>query len=176
MIEGIENLHREGARVEGDVLMTRNNQARLAAIVELYAGLGISRFNFWLVSGHGLPVRVRSAWIPRMRDLAGHLEAAFRTAKRLEVEAVTLHTPPCVLPAPWRSRYVHSGAWDLVVIPPGGDPFRAEASPMEGGVFLPGCRQCTSRTDCLGLRADYLDLFGGDEFTPIRSSARRAKS
>jgi hypothetical protein len=80
-----------------------------------------------------------------------------------------LHTPPCVLPGSHRDRYRHSGHFRLLVATPGGQRFMTEASPMEGGVFLPACNSCQARVDCLGLRADYLDLHGSDGIEPIGS-------
>ena len=38
---------------------------------------------------------------------------------------------------------------------------------MEGGRYLPGCDGCAYRPRCGGLRADYLDRFGGEEFRPV---------
>jgi len=50
---------------------------------------------------------------------------------------------------------------------PEGQPFMAEDSPIEGGVYLEGCASCAARPDCLGLRADYLAARGEHEFVPI---------
>jgi hypothetical protein len=105
--------------------------------------------------------------LPRMTDLMPHLESAFAAAERAGVEATSLHTPPCVLKPEHRKRYVHAGTWKLSVITPGSQPFAAEESPIEGGVYLEGCAGCAMRPECLGLRKDYLDLFGPDEFSPV---------
>jgi len=105
--------------------------------------------------------------LPRMSDLVPHLERAFAAADRLKVKASSFHTPPCVLAEAYRDRYVHSGTWDLLVVPPGAEPFMAECSPMEGGAYLDGCASCRLRPDCLGPRADYLEIHGPDEFRPL---------
>jgi hypothetical protein len=47
------------------------------------------------------------------------------------------------------------------------EPFAAEESPIEGGGYLESCAGCAMRQDCLGLRQDYLDLFGPGEFNPV---------
>ena len=167
LVQGIQNVATLGARVEGDVLMTAQSAGRLAAAVERFAGLGLARFYFWLVSLHGLDAQQQAHRLPTMTALVPQLQRALERAEALDLDATTLHTPPCVLPPRHRRRYVHAGSWRLLVVTPGSEPFRAEESPMEGGVYLPSCAACAWRQRCLGLRADYLKVHGGDEFSPL---------
>jgi len=167
LIEGARNLAAEGARVEGDILITTLSLPGLADAVERFAALGVNRFTFWLASRFGMEGQGIDDLLPRMTDLLPSLESAFQAADRAGVAATTLHTPPCVLKPQYRRRYVHSGTWRLSVVTPGSEPFAAEESPIEGGVYLEGCAGCAMRPDCLGLRRDYLDLFGPDEFSPV---------
>jgi MoaA/NifB/PqqE/SkfB family radical SAM enzyme len=167
LVQGAQNLVAQGARVEGDILITTLSLPGLADAVERFADLGLSRFTFWLASRFGMEGRGIEDLLPRMTDLVPHLESAFRAADRYGAAATTLHTPPCVLKPDYRGRYLHAGTWKLQVITPGSEPFAAEDSPIEGGVYLEGCAGCTMRPDCLGLRKDYLDHFGPDEFSPV---------
>jgi len=166
LTEGTRNLVDAGARVEGDLLITTLSMPRLAEAVERFARLGVGRFTFWVASRFGMEQEGIEDLLPRMTDLMPHLEAAWEAAGRAGVEATSLHTPPCVLGGKYRDRYVHAGTWKLSVITPGSDPFPAEASPIEGGVYLESCAGCAMRPGCLGLRKDYLDLFGPEEFSP----------
>lgn len=167
LTEGVANLAAEGARLEGDILITSLSAPRLAEAVERFAGLGVSGFTFWLTSLFGMQGKGLEALVPRMTELMPGLEAAFGAADRAGAAATTLHTPPCVLKPGYRKRYVHSGTWRLFVITPGSEPFAAEESPIEGGVYLEGCAECSLRSNCLGLRKDYLELFGPEEFSPV---------
>jgi MoaA/NifB/PqqE/SkfB family radical SAM enzyme len=167
LLQGARNLAESGARVEGDILITTFSLPGLADAIERFAALGLSRFTFWLASRFGMESEGIEDLLPRMTDLMPHLESAFAAAERAGVEATTLHTPPCVLKPEHRKRYVHAGTWKLSVITPGSQPFAAEESPIEGGVYLEGCAGCSLRSGCLGLRRDYLDLFGPDEFFPV---------
>ncbi len=167
LTEGIANLEAEGARLEGDILITSPWVPGLTEAVERFAGLGLGRFTFWLASRFGMEGQGIEKLLPRMTDLMPAMESAFRAADRLGVAATTLHTPPCVLKPEYRERYVHSGTWRLFVITPGSEPFAAEDSPIEGGVYLDTCKDCAVRSDCLGLRRDYLELFGPEEFSPL---------
>jgi molybdenum cofactor biosynthesis enzyme MoaA len=167
LTKGVENLIAQAALVEADILITRENLTGLAACIEFFAGLGIKRFYFWLFSLHSLDFEANKKQLPSFTEIRPQIEAAFETAAGLQVEATSFHTPPCVLGADFRDRYLHSGSLDLAVITPGSQPFMAEDSPMEGGQFLTSCAKCTMRPNCLGLRKDYLDLFGPAEFKAL---------
>jgi hypothetical protein len=167
LLQGAKNLVEAGGRVEGDILITTPALPGLAGAVERFAALGLCRFTFWLASRFGMEDQGIDDLLPRMTDLLPHLDSAFQAADRAGVEATTLHTPPCVLKPEHRGRYVHAGTWKLSVVTPGSQPFAAEESPFEGGVYLEGCAECDLRSGCLGLRRDYLDLFGPEEFLPI---------
>lgn len=166
MMTGARNLARQGIRVEGDILIYSGVEDHLERTLSAAADQGLGAFTFWLVSLHGLDPARDAGLVPTMTSLVPGLVRAMDRAQELHLDATTLHTPPCVLPPQYRDRYRHAGAWDLLVITPGSEPFRAEASPMEGGVYLDGCGSCTWRDRCLGLRQDYLDLHGGGEFEP----------
>ncbi len=170
LVQGIRNVAALGASVEGDVLITAQSMDRMAEAVERFADLGLSRFTFWLVSMHGLDAQRHAHRLPAMEALAPHLQRAMERAESLGAGAATLHTPPCVLARRHRPRYVHAGTWRLLVKTPGAAPFWAEQSPMEGGHYLPGCGACAWRGRCLGLRADYLEIHGGEQFVPLEQT------
>jgi MoaA/NifB/PqqE/SkfB family radical SAM enzyme len=168
MLAGLDNLVSMGVSVEADVLISSRSITGLHEIVELLAPRGVENFAFWLFSLHGTDDLNLRELLPRMSELVPHLERALAAADGLGVKASSFHTPPCVLTENFRDRYVHSGNWNLLVVPPGSEPFMAELSPMEGGAYLEGCAGCRLRPDCLGPRADYLDIYGPDEFRPFQ--------
>jgi pyruvate-formate lyase-activating enzyme len=167
LVAGARNLATLGVRLEADVLITRRSLPELPCAIDRFAALGVDTFTFWVVSLHGLDPSRLGAWLPRLSEIRPTLQRAFDRADALGVAATTLHMPPCVLDPPYRSRYVHAATWRLLVVVPEGEPFMAEESPMDGGEFLPGCMRCAARSDCLGLRDDYLAAHGGGEFSPI---------
>jgi len=171
LLDALSNLRALGIRREADVLVTAHNVDSLPEIAERFAELGVSAFNFWLVSLHGLDQQRLAAWVPTLSTAAVALQSAFARADALGVDASTLHVPPCLLAPRYRSRYRHAGRWKLLVVVPGGEPFMAEASPMEGGIYVDACGDCAYRPRCLGLRADYLAVHGDGDIAPVPASA-----
>ncbi|MBI5489707.1 MAG: radical SAM protein [Deltaproteobacteria bacterium] len=168
LVEGVRVLAAAGTRVEADVMITTRSARHLPRIVEQFAKRGAQAFLFRLFSRHGLEGDELTELLPDLREVAPHLEAAFDTATELGVGASSLHTPPCVLRPAYRDRYRHARDWNVLVVPPGGPPFLAARTPMEGGAYLPGCAACSSRNRCLGPRADYLAVRGDAAFVPLR--------
>jgi len=171
LVDALANARDLGLSSAADVLVSSRNLDRLAEIVDRFADEGVEQFLFWSVSLHGLDSAAFASWVPTLSATAAGLEAAFARADERGVAAHTLHVPPCVLSPQHRARYRHAGRWRLLVVVPGGAPFTAESSPMEGGVYLDACASCAARADCLGLRADYLAVHGGDEIRPIPGHA-----
>jgi MoaA/NifB/PqqE/SkfB family radical SAM enzyme len=170
----VRALAASGVPVEADVLLTTRSLPQLARIVECFAGLGARAFLFRLLSRHGFDGDDGLALLPDLRAVAPRLAEAFARADARGLAASSLHTPPCTLGPGDRSRYRHAGDWNVLVVPPGGPPFMAADTPMEGGAFLPGCARCTARPQCLGPRADYLAAHGGDAFVPLGRQRRTA--
>jgi hypothetical protein len=167
LLAGAAEARRVGLELYADILVTTRSNEALVTAVDALASLGLAGVSFWWMSLHGLDVARLSSWLPSMSASIPELARALARAETLGAEAVTLHTPPCVLPAALRRHYVHAGRWNLAVALPGGERFRAETSPMEGGTYLAGCAGCRARADCLGLRPDYLAVHGDREFVPV---------
>lgn len=173
--QGVRNLASAGVRVEADVLLTRPVLSELEDAVARFSDLGVEAFHLWLVSAHGHPEPdAVKALIPSFSLLAPAIARAARRADALGVGLDSLHTPPCSLDARDRPRYQPSSKWRLLVALPGGEAFRAQESPMEGGRYLPGCARCAARPGCLGLREDYLEVHGSEGIDPIRPAKGRA--
>jgi MoaA/NifB/PqqE/SkfB family radical SAM enzyme len=175
LAQAFDNLRASAVRVEADVLLTVPLLPHLADLVQELARRGAKGLTFWLVSLHGLPddaalIRL----IPPLGGLRAPLREAFARTQACGLDATSMHTPPCALAPEDRDRYLHAGRYRLLVVVPGGQPFMAEESPMERGLFpKQPCRGCAARKDCLGLRADQLRLHGTAKLTPVPRVRRR---
>jgi len=166
--QGLANCRQLGLKLEADVLVTERSLPELARLIERFHSRGIDGFTFWWTSLHGLPATEEQvALMPSFSRGIDYLVDAFRKAEQLGVRVASLHTPPCLLPERYRAYYRPASSYRLLVATPGGTPFPAEDSPMEGGVRTAACRSCSQVDHCLGARRDYLERFGEEEFSSI---------
>ena len=169
LLRGIAEARAAGLSLEGDVLVYRSNLAELCDVVRGYHGLGLSRFRLWLLSvaASGAEPRELAGEVPRISELVKEIVRARALGLSERRDFLTsLHTPPCTVPASHRACLFHAASFDLVVSNQGGDEFRLEQSPIEGGSYLERCQSCRLRAHCGGPRADYVALHGDAEFVP----------
>jgi MoaA/NifB/PqqE/SkfB family radical SAM enzyme len=167
LLDAMDAVRAAGLAMEGDVLVYRDTARELPDIVAAYTPRGVARWRVWLLTATDDDPEA-AAQVPRMADVAPHLSAAMALGLSADADFITsLHTPPCVVPARDRACLFFARELALRVVNPGGHAFMLEESPMEGGRYLPGCAGCAYRPRCGGLRADYLDRFGGEEFRPV---------
>ena len=161
MMAGFGAAKSAGLRIEADYLAYRSNTAELA---EALAGLlpwSVEVARLWL-----LYAEAESDEVPRISDVLDAARAAVAAGFPAE-RLISLHTPPCTLGPTLEPSRFFAPDLDLEIVNPGGHRFWLEASPMEGGAFLPGCATCAARARCLGIRPSYLDRYGGGEFEPL---------
>jgi MoaA/NifB/PqqE/SkfB family radical SAM enzyme len=165
LLQALENLRGTELRRAADVLLTRSTVVDLPETIRRFATLGVQQFTLWLLSAADVDdPRVREE-VPRIADIP--IEAALETAREMGVELVSMHTPPCTLPAAARASHRPARDLRLRVVDPSGRSFPLESSPFEGGDFLPACDSCGARPRCHGPRADYIGIHGAREFGAI---------
>lgn len=165
LLDGIAAAREAGLALEGDVLVYRDNAAQLPAVVARYTPLGVGCYRVWLLSSADADVADQ---VPRIADVVPHLRAAMDLARSPRADFITsLHTPPCTVPRSHHGCLFFAPDLAMRICNPGGHEFMLEASPMEGGAYLPGCDGCAMRARCGGPRRDYLAAHGGDEFRPL---------
>lgn len=168
LLRGIAEMRAREVPMEGDLLVYRSNQAELPAMVRVYHGLGLARFNVWLLSAVDAGAPDVDAEVPRISEVMPHLVAAMAQRLSDRPDFVTsLHTPPCTVPSRHHACLFHAASLHMLVANPGGHAFRLEESPIEGGLYLDRCASCAARPRCGGIRADYVRIHGDSEFQPI---------
>ncbi len=170
MLRAFEACREHGVRIEADLLIYRRNTAELKAMVERYAELGAEHFKVWLFTAAAGDTGGEDlkAEVPQIREVMPHLMAAMDLGLGPREGFITsLHTPPCTIPQGYEGCRFHAASLSLLVANPGGYQFMLEDSAIEGGVYLAGCAACALRPRCGGIRAEYLTLFGGEEFQPV---------
>ncbi len=167
LLQALAGLAGKDVRVAADVLVTRTTMPDLPALVPFFAERGVRQLWLWLLSAADDDDPRVAGEVPRIAELVPFLEQAADAARALGVELRSLHTPVCTLPPARRDLAWSAASLGLVVTGPDGRSFPLEASPFEGGVYLPGCDRCSARGTCGGARADYLRIHGPDELVPL---------
>jgi cyclic pyranopterin phosphate synthase len=138
------------------------------ATVSMLASHGVERVRLWLLSAAETSDENVRSDVPRLRDVARAAIAAREAVGSQRVVIESLHTPPCVFAdAAQRDLAYDVAELGLTVVNPGGHAFDLEASPIEGGVYVDACSDCSARSRCRGLRADYIALHGANEVRRI---------
>lgn len=169
LLAGLSNARAAGLALEGDVLVYASTVHALPELVSFFHERGVSRFRVWSLHAEaGGPVDE----VPRVSEVARAVrECLVRHPTAPQDFLSSLHTPPCALRGAERAAF-DARAFSLLVVNPGGHAFRLETSPIEGGLFLPGCDTCIARDRCSGIRAAYAARHGTDEFVPLAAETR----
>lgn len=167
MIQGISEARRYDITLAGDILVTNRNLGELTDMIRRYTQEGLESYNVWMLSAFDRATTAVRALVPRIKAVSAAVTAAMDAGIDARPDFIkSLHTPPCTIPPEKHACLFNAADLDLLVVNPGGHSFRLEESPIEGGVYLERCYACTMRTHCGGLRQDYLDIHGDDEFWP----------
>ena len=168
MLRAIELLRAEGLRLEGDVLVYRQNAVELPEIVRLFHERGLTRFFVWLLAAGDVDAEEVQSAVPRIAEVMPHLVAAMDLGLSPEPDFITsLHTPPCTVPVSHHRALFFATDLKMVVVNPGGHSFPLETSPIEGGLYTPRWAQCRMRPRCGGFREGCAKRFGDEEFQPL---------
>ncbi|SRR5579883_970790 len=167
LLEGLAQARAHGLALEADVLLYKSNAHELPDIVRRYTERGVERYNLWLLSAMpGDDEAQREA--PKIAEVMPHIVAAMDLRLSPRPDFITsLHTPPCTVPASHAAARFFAPDLGLLVTNPGGFRFPLEQSPIEGGVYFDRCHSCALRPRCGGARADYVALYGDEEFQPV---------
>ena len=174
MKRGIAECARHRLPMDGDVLVYRSNIDDIPDMIRTYTALGVERFNLWLFSATDQGDKDLASQVPKISEVVPAIARAVALGLGTRSDFISsLHTPPCTIPAELSSVLFHASDLDLLVANPGGYRFRLELSPIEGGLFFDRCDRCEMRPHCSGARADYVAVFGDEEFQPVADRALR---
>lgn len=169
--EALRNLVARGLDPVADLILKHDTYPHLPEWIASLRRAGLARFALWLVSLTD-ENRNNVHQLPRITEVVPSLIEAFAAARAGGYEVVALHVPRCFLPD-HEEHVRHPGA-DIVTVVTPDDVFDLKDSRLGGGVKPAGCAGCARSAECPGLRADYIERFGGGEVRAIAPSPRQA--
>jgi MoaA/NifB/PqqE/SkfB family radical SAM enzyme len=168
MMAGLEQLVARDVILVADVILMESTYRVVVDALSWLHGIGIRAADLWFVSltDHN---RDNLASLPRMTDVVPFMREAFAWARAHGMTLRSLHVPRCLL----GDDHVH--AWDpaaqgVRVVTPDAT-FELTGSRLTGQVHVPACAGCAFEHKCLGLRPDYLEVYGDGEIAAARGQS-----
>lgn len=166
---GVRNLAELGHQPVGDLIIKNDTWMHLADIVAYWAGLGIEKFNLWLVSLSDRNEDNLASLLP-VSEMRPGIVAAFEKGRELGVEVLSRHIPRCMLPG--YEDHVADLREDRVLVITPRSTFTLWESKISPNAYGERCAGCIHKDDdCLGLRLDYLERYGDAEVVPERPAS-----
>jgi cyclic pyranopterin phosphate synthase len=162
MVQGVRNAVAADVPLTADVIINTDTLPRLVDATRWLGELGVRAVDLWFVSltdGN----RDNPASMPHMSDALPAMRQAFAYGREHGLLLRSLHVPRCVL-GPDHGHAFDPGADRVKVVTPEAT-FELARSKLTGQVFVAACEGCEFRAICPGVRQDYLDRYGPDEFT-----------
>jgi MoaA/NifB/PqqE/SkfB family radical SAM enzyme len=167
--QGVQNLVALKQQPIGDLIVKHDTWMHLADSVEYWAGMGVRRFNLWLVSLSDRNQDNLESLLPvtTMRD---GIFAAFERGQRLGVTVLSRHIPLCLLPG--HAEHMADLREDRVLVVSPRASFALWESKISPSAYTAKCEGCVHQHGiCLGLRRDYLERYGDGELVPEYAAA-----
>lgn len=165
MVAGLRAAIAAGLPTRADVILQRSTMPRLQGALQWLHGLGVRGADLWFVSltDHN---RDNLDSMPRLREVVPTVREALAWARGHGFDVRSLHIPRCLL----GDDHVHAfdpAAQGVRVVSPDAR-FDLRDSRLTGSVHVPACNGCAFEARCPGIRPDYLERYGGEEFTAVR--------
>lgn len=168
MVGALRNLVERGLDPTADVILKADTFARLPAAIAWLHGLGVRSVHLWFVSLTD-DNRDNLASLPAMAAVVPTMRTAFADARAHGMDVRSLHVPRCLLGDD------HPHAWDpaaegVRVVSPDAT-FDLRGSRLTGQRHVPACSGCRFEDICPGIRVDYLEHRGDEEFAAARGQS-----
>jgi cyclic pyranopterin phosphate synthase len=161
---GVRNLLALGHTPTADLIIKSDTWMHVGDIVEHWAGLGLEKFNLWLVSLSDRNKENYGSLLP-VSEMRDGICAAFERGRTLGVTVLSRHIPRCMLPG--YEEHIADLRQDKVLVVTPRTSFALWESRISPNAYTEKCDGCRHRNGvCLGVRRDYLERYGDDELRP----------
>ena len=166
---GIEILTALGQRVITNTVITAHNHHDLPRLARLLVDLGVHQFQFAFVHILGSAARNRRALVPRKSAVMPHVLRGLDVGRDAGVRCMTEAIPYCLMQG-----YEQHVAERIIPVT---RVFDAEQTLKdytayrrnEGKAHGPACAECVQVDRCEGPWREYPEMYGWDEFSPVKS-------
>lgn len=160
--KGIRNLKMLGEEVQINTVVVKKNYRYLTKTAKALLDLEVDTINFLFVNPDGYSLYNEDI-IPKMSQAAPHIQEALEVVNDAGTDTGIFYMPFCVL-GDKRQFVKHFGKVELAG--PDINANLAENRSRQNAKFE-GCEDCRLNDKCHGVRAEYVKLYGSDEFKPL---------
>lgn len=167
-VKGIMNLRSLGCSVVTNSVITSRNMKDLPALARLFVRLGVEHFQFAFVHILGHAADNKKWIVPRKSELAPYLKKAIDVGLKAGVTVVTEAVPYCFLKG-YEDHIAEAYIPETTIFDAN---FKVDKFSVyrrsEGKARGPKCSKCKYFAVCEGPWREYPELFGWEEFKPVR--------
>ena len=168
IIKGIINLKSLGQKVKINSVVTKPNYRHLPEMARLFVKLGVNQFQFAFVHIAGSAMRNYLSVVPRKSLAMPYIKEGLRTGMTSGIMALTEAIPYCLMDGYLEcigermipQTKIYDAEWVI-------ENF-TEVRQEEGKAKREECRACIYDNVCEGPWKEYPEIFGWDEFVPVK--------
>lgn len=165
MQRSLEVLAAAEVELGADVILESETLLRLPAAIDWLAARGVRAADLWFVSLTDGNANRRES-LPRMSEAVPFIAEARARADVHGMRLRSLHIPPCILGQ--HADLAHNPALERVRVVSPDAVFDLADSAITPREHVPACEGCEHRSQCGGLRPDYLAELGDVEVAMVR--------
>ncbi len=169
VIGGIRNLRKLGQRILTNTVITERNYKDLPNIARLLVSLGVNQYQFAFVHILGEADKNKNKIVPKKSEIMPYVFKGLDIGIKSGVCSMTEAIPYCLMKG--YEDYVaekiipHTAVYDAEAVISDYTAYRHD----EGKAKTDKCRNCRYDFVCEGPWKEYPELFGWDEFVPVRN-------
>lgn len=167
-VQGIKNLKKMGQLVLTNTVVTEKNYKHLPEIAKLLVSLGVDQFQFAFVHLTGSAFENKQWITPKKTLVMPYIKKGIDIAKKAGVNVMTEAIPYCLMKGyeeyVVESRIPKAKVVDADCVIEDYADYRLN----EGKARGPKCQQCKYVDVCEGPWREYPDVYGWDEFKPVK--------
>ncbi len=174
IMKAAENVKDYSAELGTNQVINKLNYKSFPKFFKLaYVDLGINYYNIIYSHYRGMMWKNKQVLKIPITKTAPYIKEGFKVIKDLKMPVFSrmlVNFPPCIFPeyldilADWESE--EEGADSLLL--PGGEIVNMAEMKNKQAAKSASCAQCFLNDKCHGIDKEYLDIFGGKEFKPIK--------
>jgi MoaA/NifB/PqqE/SkfB family radical SAM enzyme len=170
-VKGIKNLKKINQRIQTNTVIVKQNYRNLPPLAKMLVALGVDKYQFAFM--HISPIiqenpRLIKEIVPRYFQVESYVKKGLQIGIDSDVKTTTEAIPYCFMKG-YESHISEktipdTDVYDMGITQRNFGEIRKTQAKARG----PNCRKCKYDTVCEGPWKDYPEIFGWDEFKPVK--------